>query len=103
MVATGKDSIGKESIVKDSINNNTPQKRFVKPTLEEVQAYCAERNNGVDAQRWYDYYESNGWKVGRNPMKDYKAAIRNWERKEGVKNGGNAKYERHTDYDKYTD
>ena len=64
---------------------NKPQKRFVKPTLEEVQAYCQERGNKVDAQRWYDYYSSNGWKVGRNPMKDYKAAIRTWER--GVTNG----------------
>lgn len=57
-----------------------PQKRFVKPTIEEVQAYCLERNKGVDAQRWYDYYSSNGWKVGKNPMKDWKAAVRTWER-----------------------
>ena len=57
-----------------------PQKRFVKPTIEEVQAYCQERNKGVDAQRWYDYYSSNGWKVGKNPMKDWKAAVRTWER-----------------------
>ena len=59
-----------------------PQKRFVKPTIEEVQAYCQERNKGVDAQRWYDYYSSNGWKVGKNPMKDWKAAVRTWERSE---------------------
>ena len=59
-----------------------PQKRFVKPTIEEVQAYCLERNKGVDAQRWYDYYSSNGWKVGKNPMKDWKAAVRTWERSE---------------------
>ena len=98
MVATDKISIDKNSLDKDSIS---PRSRFVKPTIEEVRAYCAERNNGVDAQRWYDYYESNGWKVGRNPMKDYKAAIRTWERKDGEKS--NAKYERHTDYDKYTD
>ena len=87
-------------------NIKAPRSRFSKPTIDEVQAYCAERNNGVDAQRWYDYYESNGWKVGKNPMKDWKAAVRTWEqrqRKEGVTNGGNAKYERHTDYDKYTD
>ena len=57
-----------------------PQKRFVKPTIEDVQAYCKERNKGVDAQRWYDYYSSNGWKVGKNPMKDWKAAVRTWER-----------------------
>ena len=62
-----------------------PQKRFTKPTLEEVQAYCQERNNNVDAQKWYDYYSANGWKVGKNPMKDWKAAIRTWER--GDNNG----------------
>ena len=45
-----------------------PQKRFTKPTFEEVQAYCEERNKGVDAQKWFDYYTSNGWKVGKNPM-----------------------------------
>ena len=60
-----------------------PQKRFAKPTLEEVQAYCQERNNNVDAQKWYDYYSANGWKVGKNPMKDWKAAIRTWERGDG--------------------
>ena len=57
-----------------------PQKRFTKPTLEEVQAYCQERNNNVDAQKWFDHYSSNGWKVGRNAMKDWKASVRNWER-----------------------
>lgn len=97
------DRLGKESIDKDSIEDKAPQKRFTKPTIEEVQAYCEERNNGVDAQRWFDYYESNGWKVGRNPMRDWKASLRTWERKETKGNGGNAKYERHTNYDKYTD
>ncbi|MBQ1574260.1 MAG: hypothetical protein IIZ78_24320, partial [Clostridiales bacterium] len=51
-----------------------------KPTLEEVKAYCQERNNNVDPERWFNYYTSNGWKVGRNPMKDWKAAVRTWER-----------------------
>ena len=80
-----------------------PQKRLGKPTIEEVQAYCDERNNGVDAQRWFDYYEANGWKVGKNPMKDWKAAVRTWERKENTNNGGSTKYSRHNDYDRYTD
>lgn len=100
MVATDKNSIDKNSIDKDSMS---PRSRFTKPTIDDVRAYCEERNNGVDAQRWFDYYESNGWKVGKNPMKDWKAAVRTWERKDGGNNGGNAKYERHTDYDKYTD
>ena len=52
------------------------------PTLEEVKAYCKERGNKVDPERWFDYYTSNGWKVGKNPMKDWKAAVRTWERGE---------------------
>lgn len=64
----------------DNLGNKQIYTRFVKPTLEEVQAYCAERGKGVDAQKWYDYYSANGWKVGKNPMKDWKAAVRTWER-----------------------
>lgn len=59
------------------------KKKFIKPSLEEVNSYCLERNNKVDAQRFIDYYEANGWKVGRNSMKDWKAAIRTWEKNEG--------------------
>jgi predicted phage replisome organizer len=55
-------------------------KRFTKPTLAEVQAYCTERGNKVDAEHFYDYYEANGWKVGKNAMKDWKASVRTWER-----------------------
>ena len=54
--------------------------RFTPPTLEEVQAYCKERNNNVDAERFIDYYTSNGWMVGKNKMKDWKASVRTWER-----------------------
>lgn len=52
------------------------------PTLDEVKEYCSERGNKVDPERWFDYYTSNGWKVGKNPMKDWKAAVRTWERGE---------------------
>ena len=55
-------------------------KRFVKPNVEDIIDYCNERNNYVDAQKFYDYYSSNGWKVGKNPMKDWKAAVRTWEK-----------------------
>ena len=54
--------------------------RFVPPTIEQVKEYCAERKNSVDAERFVSYYDSNGWKVGKNPMKDWKAAVRTWER-----------------------
>ena len=57
-----------------------PHKRFTAPTLEEVKEYCSERKNNVDAERFINYYTANGWKVGKNPMKDWKAAVRSWER-----------------------
>ena len=56
-----------------------PRPAFSPPSLEEVRAYCQERGNSVDAQRFVDYYGANGWKVGKNPMKDWKAAVRTWE------------------------
>ena len=55
------------------------RKKFIKPKLEEIRAYCIERKNFVDPQMFIDHYASNGWKVGKNPMKDWKAAIRTWE------------------------
>jgi uncharacterized protein YdaU (DUF1376 family) len=54
--------------------------RFSKPSLEEITAYCTERGNSVDPQHWLDHYTSNGWKVGRNPMTDWRATVRTWER-----------------------
>jgi hypothetical protein len=56
--------------------------RPARPTLEEVAAYCRERGNQVDPQKFFDHYESNGWMVGRNPMKDWQAAVRTWETNE---------------------
>ena len=58
-------------------------KRFKKPDYHEVADYCIDRKeqgNNVDPRKFVDFYESNGWKVGKNPMKDWKAAVRNWER-----------------------
>lgn len=55
--------------------------RFIKPTLEEVKDYCKERNNNVDAQRFIDFYESKGWMIGKNKMKDWKASVRTWEKR----------------------
>ena len=61
-------------------STTTKRKRFEKPTLSEIKEYCIERNNNVDAQHFYDYYESNGWKVGKNSMKNWQAAVRTWEK-----------------------
>ena len=56
--------------------------RFTPPTQEEVSAYCRERGNKVDAQRFVDFYAAKGWKVGNQPMKDWKAAVRTWEQRD---------------------
>lgn len=76
-------SIGKDIDSIGYINKeDTQRKRFVKPTLEEVRDYCNERRNIVNPEHFMDYYESNGWKVGKNPMKDWKATVRSWETRE---------------------
>lgn len=62
--------------------------RFKAPSVDEVRAYAAENGYNLDADRFVDYYTSNGWKVGRNPMKDWRAAVRNWCK--GDKGGGTA-------------
>ena len=68
---------------KKEINNNKllfTKKSFKKPTLEEIKEYCQERKNTIDAEKFMDYYDSNGWKVGKNSMKDWKACVRTWEK-----------------------
>lgn len=60
-------------------NINTKEK-FKKPTLEEITQYCNDRNNGIDPEQFYDFYESKNWMIGKNKMQDYRAAVRNWER-----------------------
>ena len=61
--------------------NNKENKRFAPPSLEEVSEYCKERNNGIDAQHFIDFYASKGWKVGNQTMKDWKACVRTWEQR----------------------
>lgn len=71
---------GKGDIGSTGAQSAPTRTRFQKPTFEQVEAYCRERGNSVDAQRFVDYYESNGWRVGKNPMRDWKSAVRTWER-----------------------
>ena len=60
---------------------------FTPPTLEEVAEYCKQRNNSVDPQKWYDFYSAKGWMIGKNKMKDWKAAVRTWEKSNDFGNG----------------
>lgn len=79
---TGKDSIelGKYSI--EYKEDTKKIKKFVKPTIEEIEEYCKSRNNGINANAFYDFYESKDWMVGKNKMKDWKACIRTWEQRQ---------------------
>ena len=72
----------------ESIGRTAPARRpFTPPTVEEIAAYCTERGNGVNPQQFFDFYESKGWMVGKNRMKDWKAAVRTWERRDGREAG----------------
>lgn len=75
--------LGKDRIGKDNIEGKSGA--FTPPTLDEVSAYCQGRGNNVSPQRFIDFYESKGWMVGKNKMKDWKAAIRTWEQRETPK------------------
>ena len=65
------------------VRERVQRKRFTPPTLDEVKAYADEKGYTINAERFSAYYESNGWKVGRNPMKDWRAAVRNWASRDG--------------------
>ena len=67
----------------DNDTDRVALKRFTPPTVDEVAAYCGERNNRIDPKTFVDFYASKGWVVGKSKMKDWKAAIRTWEKRDG--------------------
>ena len=67
--------------VNEKKSGDKPHRSFKPPAVDEVRAYCNERKNDVDAQSFVDFYESKGWLVGKVKMKDWKAAVRTWERR----------------------
>jgi len=71
----------KEKIKEEKKENKTKEK-FTPPTIEEVRQYCLERKNNVDPEMWFNFYESKGWMIGKNKMKNWKAAVITWERHE---------------------
>ena len=77
-VRLGEGSLGKESLEE----GKKKRKRFTPPTVDEVRAYCLERNNGIDPEAFTAFYASKGWKVGNSQMKDWKQAIITWEKRE---------------------
>lgn len=81
MTTSGIPSIEENSIEKNSIEYIST-KKFVKPTYDQVKQYCEDNNYKLDYQYFIDYYQSKGWVVGKTPMKDWKATVRNWTRKD---------------------
>ena len=91
---TQKNPMGKSGLIwvsdNDNDNDNDNDKdiakkkvakapRFTKPSVDEIREYCQQRGNQVDPQKFFDFYESKGWKVGNQGMKDWKACVRTWE------------------------
>lgn len=69
--------------LKELKNNNN---KFKKPTIDEIKNYCNERNNNIDAEQFFNYYESKGWLIGKNKMKNWKSAIITWEKRNSQNN-----------------
>ena len=81
-----------------SINNNitySNNKRFKKPTIEEISIYCKQRNNTIDAETFFDFYESKNWKIGKSAMKCWKSCVRTWEKRQDTKTKGMSKIHQH--------
>ena len=77
--------IEKETVLSDG--KEKTHSRFTPPTVDEVAAYCPARGNGISAQRFHDFYAAKGWRVGNQPMKDWRACVRTWEGRDGPGSG----------------
>lgn len=69
----------------NNIKEKSIKRKFEKPTIEQIQEYCIERDNGINAEAFYDFYESKNWYVGKNKMTDWKACVRTWEQRQRSK------------------
>ena len=72
----------RESKERRAASTTQSAKRFLPPSVEEVKSFCRERGSRVDAQRFVDFYTAKGWRIGKDPMKDWKAAVRTWEQRD---------------------
>ena len=70
------------NITNTNLTDSNKGKRFKKPSFDEVNNYCLERKNNIDAEAFLDFYQSKGWMVGKHPMKDWKACVRTWEKRD---------------------
>lgn len=90
-VRLGKDRLGKARIGEGEPQAAPTSARFVPPTVDEVRAYCQERQNSIDPEQFVNYYQARGWKYkGGQPMEDWKAAVQSWEKREPQRSGYSA-------------
>ena len=82
------------------ISSKKSKEKFIKPTIQEIQAHILEKGYTFDAEAFYAFYESNGWKVGKNPMKNWKMACTTWAKNRKNNNNNNVNYGRETITDK---
>ena len=80
-VKESKEKVNNTMYISTQTDKTVSTKRFVKPTVEEISTYCLEKNYSFSPEAFYDHYESNGWKVGKTPMKSWKAACSTWQRR----------------------
>ena len=80
-----KRNITEPNVTESKAGKPRKRERFSPPTLDEVRSFCGENGYSVDAERFVSYYESQGWHVGRNPMRDWRAAVRSWASKDQKK------------------
>lgn len=85
------DRLGKDRLGKDTNNSADKPHGFTPPNVQDVRAYCKERGNKVDPENFWDFYQSKNWMIGKNKMKDWKAAVRTWERSESKKGSMSAR------------
>jgi len=83
------------NITNTNLTDSNKKARFKKPSVDDIVDYCKERNNNIDAEAFIDFYESKDWKIGKNKMKDWKAAVRTWERRETKKPKSMSKIHQH--------
>ena len=95
--------VDNESDINISFQKESKEKvsRFIKPTVEEIRSYCESRKNGIDANVFFDFYESKGWKVGNSPMKNWQAAVNTWERRKKQEATNGTDYNKQPESDKY--
>lgn len=96
-------NIKNDKKIKDICGASPPTYNFIPPTIDEVKTYCTERHNKVDPEKWHDFYTSKNWMIGKNKMKDWKAAVRTWERSEQAQQQSRVPQKGNFDQRKYTD